>query len=59
MKEAVEALVRTLELRLPQEVEDADRRTSTGLPQVARTANDGSEAGTEEEVVDAGEVAEI
>ena len=46
-------------LLLPQEVEDADRRISTGLPQVARTTKDGSAVGSEEGVVDAEGDAEI
>ena len=54
-----EALVRIQGDRLLQVVEDADRRISTGLLQVARTTNDGSAAGTEGEVVDAGGVVEI
>lgn len=53
------ALVRIRGDRLLQVVEDADRRISTGLLQVARTANDGSAAGTEGGVVDAGGVVEI
>jgi hypothetical protein len=54
-----EALAQTQGEQLLQEVEDADRRISTGLLQVARTTNDGNAAGTEEEVVDAGGDVEI
>ena len=59
LQEALEVSAQTHGLLLPQEVEDADRRISTGLPQVARTTKDGSAVGSEEGVVDAEGDAEI
>lgn len=54
-----EALVQTRGVRPLQEAEDADLRICIGLLQVVRTTNDGSAAGTEEEVMDAGGDADI